>query len=631
MRSIVEKIPTHLRVLLLRLGITLLMMTITRIVFYSYNSSAFSSISILDYVTGVWFDMITIGLLFIPYYGLFLLPIPIHNYRIHRYFFKLIFHVTNSAIIAFNLIDCEYYKYTSKRSTFDLFTTVGTGNDINQLWTSFIRDFWLLIVLFVALIVLSEWLYRKTEKILQGAYVNKIKPQIVSFFLAIPVLLLLGRGGFGLKPVGIIEASMYSAPENTAFIVNTPFTIIKTVDQKGITLKEYYSDEECDKIFSPIHTSIAQKILPDKTNVMIILLESFGTEFIGTYNQGISYTPFLDSLLSQSMYFEYGFANGKKSIEAIPSIIASVPTLMDAPYIHSPYGNNKIEALPAILKKHGYSSAFYHGATNGSMSFDGFSKMCGYDLYVGRTEYNNEEHSDMTWGILDEYFNPWTARQMTSLPEPFFATLFTLSSHHPYFIPKHMKSKVKNGPQQLCASLSYGDIALRAFFKEAEKQPWYDNTLFVILADHTPATTTPLFNQRTHNFSIPIAFYHPKGLIEPRKDGRIFQQLDVFPTILDLLNIEETYYSYGSSYYQQPIGEAFTYLEGSYFYFRDDFMLTFTGEQARNLYNFKSDEMPQVDSLSSYKSLALEYEKRLKGIIQRYNRDLIRNETKVND
>lgn len=631
MKSILHKIPANLQALFLRLGIALLMMSITRFVFYIYNSTSFTLVGLSDYFVGIWFDMITIGLLFIPYYALFLLPIPIHENKIHRIFFKLLFHATNSLIIAFNLVDAGYFRYTNKRSTFDLFTTVGTGNDMNQLWLTFLKDFWPLVVIFILLIVISELLYRKTEKFMRNRYQRNFKGQLFSFIIVVPVMFIIGRGGFGLKPVGIIEASNYTSPENTSFIVNTPFTLIKTIDQKGIEVKDYFSEEECNKIFNPIRTSQPQNILPDGTNVMIILLESFGTEFIGTYNHGESYTPFLDSLLGESFYFEYGFANGKKSIEAIPSIIASIPTLMDAPYIHSPYGNNQINALPKILKKHGYSSAFYHGATNGSMSFDGFAKICGYDQYVGRTEYNNEEHSDMTWGILDEYFNPWTAQEMSKLPEPFFATLFTLSSHHPYFIPKHMRTKVKQGSQQLCASLNYGDIALRKFFEEAKKQPWYDNTLFVVLADHSPASITPLFSQRTHLYRIPIAFYHPKGLLKKGKSTKIFQQLDIYPTLLDLLNIDESYYSYGTSLYQQPEREAFAYMEGSYFYFRDNFMLTFTGEQVRNLYNYKSDDMPPIDSLNYYSSESKNYERRLKGIIQRYNQDLIRNQTKVND
>ena len=630
MKKIAEILPTHVRVLLARLGITALMLYLTRLLFLFYNAGSFPRISVADYFIALWFDFITIGLFFLPYYLLFLLPFKFHHLRAHRIFFKVLFHVTNALMLALNILDVEYFRYTSKRSTYDLFSTVSTGNDMSQLWTSFLKDFWFLLLIFIVLIGVSEYLYRRTEKMLRAAVQEpSLRMNTIAFLVFAPIFFIIGRGGFGLKPTSIIDASLYSLPENTAFILNTPFTMVKTIDQTGLEPVHFFSDAECDKIFDPIQQSVPQNILPDSTNVVVILLESFGVEFVGAYQNGRGYTPFLDSLIEQSLYFENGFANGKKSIEAVPAIIASLPSLMDAPYIYSPYATNTLQGLPSILKKYGYSSGFYHGATNGSMGFDGFASLAGYDKYVGRKEYNNEKHADKTWGILDEYFNPWTARQLSNLKQPFFGTLFTLSSHHPYFIPEHMRSRVKNGPQKICASISYGDIALKAFFEEAKKQDWYENTIFVIVADHSPSTNTELYNQRTHMYKIPVVFYHPGGLIKPQKNSRIFQQLDILPTLLDLLNIRTSYYSYGSSFYQQDNGEALTYLSGTYYYFRDDFMLTFTGDQARNLYNFKTDQMPQIDSLSHEQKVVKKNERRLKALIQRYNRDLITNQTRT--
>ena len=185
---------------------------------------------------------------------------------------------------------------------------------------------------------------------------------------------------------------------------------------------------------------------------MVIILESFGNEWLGL-KSGTKFSPFLDSLSTVSLYFSNGFANGKKSIEAIPAIFAGIPSLMDEPYITSSYGTNNIKGLPALLAEKGYSSAFFHGATNGSMKFDEFSKILGFQSYIGRSEYNNEDHSDHKWGILDEYFLPWTAQKMTSvLKEPFVAGLFTLSSHHPYYIPDKYQKVLPNGPEKICKS-----------------------------------------------------------------------------------------------------------------------------------------------------------------------------------
>lgn len=616
------------RSLFQRLTIILMMMTLSRLLFYSFNSASFTNITFIDFCIGLWFDSMTIVIYFSPFILISLIPMPEKWFKIKELFLKCYFHCISGLMIALNLMDIEYFKYTSKRSTFDLLTILGTGNDIQQLATTFIKDFWLIILVFIGILFINEWFYRKTKAIF-----TPLKPVIlgltIRFIVIFPLFFVLSRGGFQLRPIGIVEASQFSNPENSAFILNTPLTMLKSYGKERLELKNYFTDKQNKQLFNPIQTSQPQHILPDGTNVMIIILESFGNEFVGTFNHGKSYTPFFDSLINQSLSFEYGIANGKKSIEAVPSIIASIPSLMDNPYISSPYGNNKVNSLVSILKKKGYDSGFYHGATNGSMRFNGFAAQLGFNHYFGRFEYNNDQHFDKTWGILDEYFNPWTAEQLSALKQPFIGTLFTLSSHHPYYVPPHWKKKVIKGNQPICASISYGDISLRKFFETAKKQPWYNNTLFVLVADHTPATTSDLYNDRRFKYQIPIVFYHPKKLLPVKIEKKIIQQLDIMPTVLDLLNIKTNFYAYGQSIYKNTEREAFTYLEGSYFYFVKNHLYTFTNEKARNLYDFTDRKKSPTDSLFFYKKEMKQVENRFKAIIQRYNRDLIHNKTAV--
>lgn len=617
-----------LKTLIFRLGIIFVMMTLVRILFFAFNKDSFSNVGITEFAVAAWFDWITIALCFLPFIIIHFIPVPINYFKIKEGILKFYFHLVNTLMLSLNLMDIEYFKYTSKRSTFDLFAILGAGNDFSQLAMTFLKDFWILLLFLVIFIIFTEWLYRKTKR--EPVKNEKIlRPLLFNLLICLPLFILIARGGFQLKPIGMMEASRFSNPENSALVLNTPFTMLKSYGKERLEIKNYYTEAEEKAIFNPIQISHPQNILPDKTNVVIIILESFGNEFVGEFNDGKSYTPFFDSILRESLTFDYGIANGKKSIEAVPAIIASIPSLMDNPYISSPYGNNKIESLASILKKKGYETAFYHGATNGSMRFDGFAAQAGYDHYFGRFEYNNDEHFDKTWGILDEYFNPWTAKQMTKLKEPFFGTLFTLSSHHPYYIPPHMRLRVKRGSQAIAASINYGDISLRKFFEEAKKQAWYDNTLFVLVADHTPATTDPMYSQRRFMYQIPIAFYHPKKLLQPKREPIIFQQLDIMPTILDLLNVKTRFYAYGNSYFKPTKKEAITYLEGSYFYFTDKHMYTYSNEKARNLYDFTLRTESTTDSLSHYKQESKAVEKRLKAIIQRYNRDLIHNKTVV--
>ena len=212
MKRMLTFIPEHVATLLKRMLISVLLLCITRLIFFGFNFSAFPRLEFFDFFVALWFDMITVSLFYTPYYILFLLPFPIRGYKIHRAFFKLLFHITNAILIAPNLLDIGYFKYTSKRSTSDLFTVLGAGNDFSQLVTSFLKDSWVILIIFAILLAFSEFLYRKTQRSFQTFSTVKkgfYKVNFVSMVVVIALLVLTARGGFGLRPTGIIEASKY--------------------------------------------------------------------------------------------------------------------------------------------------------------------------------------------------------------------------------------------------------------------------------------------------------------------------------------------------------------------------------------------------------------------------------------
>lgn len=618
-------IPNHISVLLKRLLLLLLCLYLGRLIFLFSNFSSFQHLSFLDFFAALWFDLITVCLLGFPFIFFSTLPFNLYRLKVYRIWLSILFYLTALLFAVLNLIDVEYFKYTQKRSTVDLFTIIGAGNDFAQQLSSFVRDFWMLAVFLFLILVLLRFLNKRICYQTTGSF--SILKNSVLFVLAIGLSICIGRGGFGLKPVSPIDAAQFTRVENAAFILNTPFTLVKSFNEKGLEEKHFFSEQEELKYFNPKRQSKPLQLFPDKTNIVIVMLESFGNEWVGAAGAKKSFTPFLDSLCNESLYFKNGISNGKKSIEAVPSIVSSLPSLLDNPYISSQYSSNKMESLASILNSKGYQTAFFHGATNGSMRFDAFTKQAGFQQYFGRKEYNNDAHFDESWGILDEYFNPWTAKQLGKFKQPFFATLFTLSSHHPYFIPKHMRGKLKKGPQPICESIHYGDYSLKKFFDEAKKHEWYKHTIFVLCADHTSATNSPLYAQRTEMYKIPILIFDPTGKIEAKKEEAVFQHIDIMPTILDLLNIDTKYYAFGQSYYQRKYDEAISYIEGTYNYYSNGYMLTFSDDKARNLYSTKTLIPDTPDSMMYFKKEVHTFEQRLKAMIQRYNRDLIMNQT----
>jgi phosphoglycerol transferase MdoB-like AlkP superfamily enzyme len=466
-------------------------------------------------------------------------------------------------------------------------------------------EFWWLIVLFLLSSIVLIWAERKIKS--ESLSVKKIQSWLIFPFI-LAIFIILGRGGLQLKPIGILDATIYTTVEKSPIVLNSAFTVIKTIEFRGVQPKHYFTKEQELKYFNPVRRSNPQKILSDSTNVVFLLLESFGSAYVGPGNPE-SYTPFLDSILSQSLYFENGYANGRTSMDALPTILSSIPAWMDEPFILSSYSSNQFSGLPQILKSKGYETAFFHGATNGSMRFDSYCAATGINHYFGRKEYNNEKHFDSNWGIWDHHMLNWSIDKMNSFKKPFFSMIFTLSSHHPFTIPEEYKSKVKSGPEPICATLNYVDLSLKAFFEKAKKQSWYKNTLFVICADHTGPTNRPEKATMDMRYRIPIAFYDPSGKLKPQKPNVSFQQIDIYPTLLDLLNIQSNYYSIGSSFYskQPKVIAAFA---------------------QQNLISFGTPGTPEIWNES--KSYARNHPKHkeilhLKAAYQRYCFDLLNN------
>ena len=480
------------------------------------------------------------------------------------------------------------------------------GDDFSNLLGTFFIDYWYLVLLAIALIALSEFLIRKIPSPEnQEANLKTYLPQSLALLVFVPLLMILGRGGLGVRPVGILHAGKFVELKNIPLVLNTGFTFIKSINDVPLEEKNYLSAEEVKTQFNPIKTFGGNPRYKNQ-NVVLLILESFSQEFIGTFSGKESFTPFLDSLCDKSMVFPNFWANGKRSIEALPGIANSIPSLMETPYISSSFSGNDIHSLPDELKKINYDSYFFHGASNGSMNFDAYCKAIGYDKYYGRDQYNNEEHFDGNWGIYDEYFLPWSAREIPDKENPFFATIFSLSSHHPYKIPEKHRFKFKEGPDKIFKAINYADYCLEQFFDEAKKQDWYENTIFIITADHTADSKDKYYGDRLGQYSIPLVVFHPNDEKMVGINETTSQQADIFPSVLDLVSEKESkIYSFGNSLFSSDSSNfAINYANGLYYYFESDFdkaEAPFEEAYQLNPYNF--------NVLNNYGSMKVQQQK----------------------
>ncbi|MBK7029780.1 MAG: LTA synthase family protein [Bacteroidales bacterium] len=628
--------------LILRLFASLLLLAFSRTLIYFFNSGLFSGHSfgsILQlFLVGLRFDLSTVLYANSPVIILLLLPLKQRKSAIYQSITGFLFCLVNIILLIPNLVDIVYYRFTMKRLTGDIFSYLTVGMESN-LWLQFVKDFWFLFLLFALFIFLIIWISKRI-KIVASVSNSRNRFHFAGQLLLTVILgglTILGmRGGFQLKPIGIMTASAYADAQDVPLVLNSAFTIMKTFDQKGLDKKEYFTNK--DELLSYFNAeqvylkndSLGNPIPMRKKNIVIIILESFSREHIGYYNKNSlhktyqGFTPFLDSLCDHSAHFN-GFANGKRSIEGIPAIIGGLPTWMDQDYITSQYSANKTNSLPSLLKPEGYSTAFFHGGTNGTMGFDAYSKSTGFDRYAGRNEYGNEADFDGQWGIWDEPFLQYFAREITGLKQPFLASVFTLSSHHPYKVPEKYREKFRKGAIPIQETIMYTDYALKEFFKTASKQEWYNNTIFIITADHTSEANLPEYKTRVGYYRIPIVFFSPTEKFEVTNE-KLMQQTDIMPSILDYLGYTKPFISFGSSVFSNSSQRFSLSLSGnSYQLIKGNFVLQWNEDGKKLLFNYEQDPLLKYPLPLQNQREAEEMEMLLKSLIQQYNDRMIDN------
>ncbi len=536
-------------------------MSILRLAFSWQNMAFFKQLDLQLFLVGAYFDAITIALFSMP---LFLLVNPLrHKFNskvkvILGWLTKCYLGVIALVILILNTWDIAYFSYTQKRSGFSYFLHLLTGTETSSLAGEFLKEFWWLPLLFF---VLAFILWRTLLRFGTNEKSPASKWAWVQFISILMLAIVLGRGGVQLRPIGIVDATAFSSLEQAPIVLNTAFTVLKTTDEGSSQLLHFHDQHELAKLL-PSRAGKPPFVLPKNTNVVVIIIESFGTNYAGP-NSPKSYTPFLDSLVQKGLFFDYAIANGRTSMDAVPAILAGIPSWLPESYILSPFCSNQLNSLPQILKDKGYQTSFYHGAKEGSMSFKSFTKAIGVDTYKGLESYPNQAHFDGNWGVWDHHMLSYFGKELARQHQPFFSSIFTLSSHHPYTVPASYEGQLKSGPEPLCKTISYTDKALSRFFKRYQNEAWFKNTLFVITADHVGPTRQKQFQTLDWRYRIPIAFYHPSQALPKPSKGVVFQQIDIMPTVLDMLGLPKSVFQLGSSCFEESQSQKMVYDNGN--------------------------------------------------------------------
>jgi phosphoglycerol transferase MdoB-like AlkP superfamily enzyme len=625
-------------VLAYRILLVMFLFSLCRIGFFLFNFKMFPGVTFSQFINilkgGLVFDISAVVYINMLFILLEIVPIELRYNRVYESVVKYIYFITNGIALAMNGMDFVYYKFVDKRATADVFQTFENETNLVKLFFRFLYDYWPATLFTIFLWFLMVWLYNKV-KIKKPENVNKVAYWAVNI-LIIPLVIALvigaARGGYkhSTRPITISNATRYvETPRDVAIVLNTPFSILRTFDKKPLINYKFFDDDELKALYNPHYVPDNNKPF-QYNNVVVIILESFAREYIGSLNPELEggkyegYTPFIDSLIKVSLTFDVSLANGKKSIDAIPSVLSSVPSL-ETPYIISHYANNQINGLPGLLKEKGYYSAFFHGAPNGSMGFDSFTKMAGFDDYFGLDQYPNKADFDGMWGVWDEPFFKFFAEKLNTFKQPFMAAIFSVSSHHPFKVPEKYKGKFKKGPAPILEVIGYSDFALKEMFHEMSLMPWFNNTLFVLTADHTNESVHKEFQNNFGAYCVPIIFYKPGSDLKGMKH-RIAQQIDIMPTILNYLNYDKEYIAFGNNLLDDSYESfAFNTNGTTYNLYMKDHILEMVDNKPVGFFNFKSDHFLENNLLGKEQDLEKQMEDKQKAIIQTYNSRLIEN------
>lgn len=552
---------------------------------------------------------------------------------------KWFYVVVNSLAVVANLSDAVYSQYTGRRTTSTFFHEFSNESNLGTIFATELLNHWYLVLAGAALIAMLIVLYAKPRGSLEtGTDIHAVRRRYLAtqwpaFVLAMPLAVVAMRGGIigTYRPVSLTDANQYvNQPNEAAIVLNTPFSVIRTIGKTSFSIPPYFDDEaRLEAVYSPLHvadTADTATVLP-RRNIVVLIVESFGREYIGFYNHDLDggtykgYTPFVDSLLGLSLTWQETFANGRTSIDGMPAILASIPTFVE-PFYFTPYSLNRVSGLPGELAKVGYSSAFFHGADNGSMGFQAAARSMGFGAYYGRDEYDadsrfgGEADFDGTWAIWDEPFLQYFATKIGEMQQPFVAAVFTASSHHPFVIPDQYKDIYPEEEMVMHKCIRYTDNALRKFFDTARRQPWFDNTIFVLTSDHTNMSNHDYYRSPIGLFRGPILIYDPSGQLPRGIQPGIAQQIDLMPTLLHLVGYNRPFVAFGKDLLATEPDSSWTvnYSGGIYQYLRGDTIIQFDGEKVTGTYSLSSDPLMQHPLPTPPQGHLLH----LKAIIQQY-------------
>jgi phosphoglycerol transferase MdoB-like AlkP superfamily enzyme len=615
-----------------RLGLVLAVYFVIRLVFLVDHRANFADSSLLQvlgaFARGVRFDLSAIAYTNMPFILLSLAPCALLAQAWYQRALMTLFVLVNGAFVVFQVGDIAYYPFTGTRVTMDVFALTGEATaQADQLFLNFAG----LTIIGLTLIAALWVLYPRHRG--EGMPMQSWLRASGVVFATILLTVIAARGGVQKKPLKPIHAFASGDHEIGILTLNTAFTLIQSPRERQLEPVQFFANET--QVDSILHAPygyaelVGNKAPAKPQNVVLLILESFGTEYWGgTDLEEPGLTPFLDSLSKQGTFFTNSFANGRRSMDALPSILLGVPLYMGQSIAVSGYQGNQWLGLGHFLENAGFHTSMFHGAVKGTMYFDAIASMAGIREFYPLERFPEEvqkEGFDGHWGLYDEPVLQYAARQLNTHPEPFFTTLFTISTHHPYRVPPKNESTLPRGTLEIHQSVAYVDYAVRKFFETASQQPWFENTLFIITGDHTPPMRSQRYDTPLGRYMVPILMYLPAKRLPALDATRIAQHVDIFKTVLDFAGVRPAKVpSFGRSLFANVPGEAVLSTDEVFWIVRKEGVMERVPDGRERTLAFRREATGREPGTLTPKQSA-EMSARLRAYVQHFTMSMINN------
>ncbi len=540
------------------------------LILYSFSSVDTSFFELLKiFSVGLLYDIIAYFYYIIPFViYLFLIPQKIFNSKLHKIISLVIFFLVLYGVVFNGFSEWFFWDEFGKRFNFIAVDYLVYTNEVIQN----IQESYPMPLLITVIFLITGGIFYGLSRLTHGfenlfsdysTYRSRVMPSIILLLLPLLLFFLFNKQN--------VATSVSGNRYNQELAKNGFYSLFSAFRNNELNYYEFYKTENNQKVLKHyrelVSTAQSHFLSEDlnqtlraikaqgeeqQHNVMLVMIESLSSAYMGVYGNPKKLTPHMDALTKKSLFFSNFFATGTRTVRGMEAVTMSVPPTPGRSIVKRP-DNHNMFGMGWIFKDKGYENKFIYAGHGYFDNMNEYFSHNGFDI-VDRLAFEEEEITFANvWGVCDEDLfskSIQEADRSYANKKPFFNFIMTTSNHRPYTYPDGKIDIPSHSGRS--GGVKYTDYAVDQFLKQASKKPWFDETLFVFVADHNGGSAGKL-ELPLYRYKIPFMVYAPK-LIKPQEISKLSSQIDLAPTLFGLMN-----WSYKSKFYGKDIlSEGFT-------------------------------------------------------------------------